>query len=506
MSFGLAAVVCTALLWAPDAPAVGGAGDAGGLAIANTADAAQEVPAGYLRLAVADWLLINAHPSQSNVDAAQDWALARFSMQHALRPSLQAQAEAWALWGTRLYRGTSSTWVTTGEVALRDAFVTWTLPPVTLRVGQRIFIWGKNEFLAPADVLNPIDVRYDPWVALESPKDVRVPVLAVDVTYVTPIDATVQAVLIPFFTPNRVFLFGHTSSVLNDGATLPWVGPLVAQLNAPAQDALQSGLVGTLLPSAAPPDWSGALRVSDTWAGWDVAATAFYGWDRTPQISVDPAAARVFDALQNDPSLLVTDANTQAAAAAVLQRIQAGAPLAQATYNRLLRVALETEGVVDPVVLRADVGFSPQQVFYTQSNQSVSCGNARAVVGAEYMQGETWFVSVSGYVTAIFTPPQDSLLWGFERADGPVARRWVKVYGALATARWAWVEQGLEVLAGGTYNIAPGDHAVWARVAYTLADNHTLALGLFSTDGPNGTLGAFTARNSAAYAQYRGTW
>src|SRR5690606_2673913 len=78
-----------------------------------------------------------------------------------------------------LVNGADPKWAS--DVSLREAYVDWRPGAWQLRFGQQIFTWGKNDLFAPADVLNPLDLRYDPLLGLVSPREAKVPVVAMNV-------------------------------------------------------------------------------------------------------------------------------------------------------------------------------------------------------------------------------------------------------------------------------------------------------------------------------------
>src|SRR6478752_5809115 len=101
-------------------------------------------------------------------------------------------------------------------------------------------------------------------------------------------------------------------------------------------------------------------------------------------------------------------------------------------------LALEGEGVVGPLVLRADLGWAPAQTFYTQSFAPLLKHGVRAVVGAEYLDGDTFFASVSLFGLGMLGPPPDAAMLGLEPADlKPAARPLALTYGGALALRWA---------------------------------------------------------------------
>src|SRR5439155_24067227 len=86
---------------------------------------------------------------------------------------------------------------------------------VDLRIGTQRVSLGANAGIAPADALNPRDLR-ESFIAGE-PEDAVLPVFAVralaDIGKVS-----VTAAYAPFFTPHRYFVFGQDEALLQPTA------------------------------------------------------------------------------------------------------------------------------------------------------------------------------------------------------------------------------------------------------------------------------------------------
>ena len=116
-----------------------------------------------------------------------------------------------------------------------------------LKVGQRIFVWGKNEFMAGANVLNPPDLRFDVTSNLDSTKDGRAPIFALDATYWWD-DTGFQFVVVPFFTRTRGYLMGRDFALAPPGSPLEAQLKQALTLHPSVEDQLQDGFMGTEVP------------------------------------------------------------------------------------------------------------------------------------------------------------------------------------------------------------------------------------------------------------------
>ncbi|MBI3179716.1 MAG: hypothetical protein HYZ27_08640, partial [Deltaproteobacteria bacterium] len=165
-----------------------------------------------LRREVASRLLVDTQFEPTGEDVSEWWNVGKLSLDHRRGVSLRAFAEARVRWGVvgedpgqpyLLVNVSEPKW--TSEVDLREAFVSWRHEAWDIKVGQQIFVWGKNELFAAADLLNPMDVRYDPISGLDAFKDARAPVFAIDAGYFAA-ETGAELVVLPFFARHRAFL------------------------------------------------------------------------------------------------------------------------------------------------------------------------------------------------------------------------------------------------------------------------------------------------------------
>lgn len=501
----------------------GDSGDASIIADEPSASAAkppQSIPASrtWLRAEIASRLMLDIEHDDTGEDVIEWWNAGDLRIDHKVGRDLRAVADTRLRWGVTgedpashqpflLVNARDAKW--TGEVELREGWLEARAADLQLRIGQRVFVWGKNEVMAGADVLNPIDLRFDPLVIFESPKDAKVPVFALDARYA--IGRTdIQLVILPFFTANRGFLVGRDMALASPGSHLEARIRGIADLHPSVEDQLQSAVFGTRLPEEEPLQSSVALRANTTVASVDLAATAYYGWDRTLRIRVDPDLLLLLeqsDAIQADPGLLLTDPDLRAASLALQRKRVAGEELVRGVYRRMWRLALEGQGVVGDFVLRADVGFSPGQTFYTTTLRPVWKNAMTAALGLETMRGETWYAALTGFGVAIFRAPKGELLIGIEPDDADAnERRTAALWGLSATVRWRDPDWDLGAEINGLYDIEPGDRFGTAAVSYSGVEPHVFGIGGMIAEGPGGTIGHHVRRNDFVYVSYRSVW
>ena len=374
---------------------------------------------------------------------------------------------------------------------------------------QQLFVWGNDELFAPADVINPADLRWDPIALLASPRDAKVPVLAADVAYWWG-DTVLELVVMPFFAGNKLAVYGRDFAAGPPGSRLDEQVRTAVDIDPSIEDALQSAVAGTRVPEESPLGASVALRGTTRLWGWDFGATAYFGWDRAPRLWVDDDLQRLLangQGIFTNPNAVVGDAEVRQAAVAVQQKLAVGQQLFSAEPARLWRFALEARGVVGDVVVRFDGGFSPLQTFYSEALDTFRRPAAIGAGGIEYTRGEQWYAALSAHATTVFGAPAEQRLIGIEgRAVEPQARSVAVLYGVHGSARYRWTAADLEASLTGIYNISPGDLMLSGEVVYTLSEPHTLGLGALSIHGPVGTLGDSYKRNDFAYLRYTAAW
>jgi hypothetical protein len=470
------------------------------------------------RLALDSRLLVDTAFEKGGEDVVEWWSTAKLRLEHRPSQIWRFVADVWGRWGVAgrdprpdhrflLVNARDPRW--TGEAELREGYASFAAGRLEVRVGEQLFVWGKNEVFAGADVLNPLDLRYDPLRVLETPKDALVPVFAVDAG-VFDEDWSAEVVVLPFFTKNRGFLVGRDFAVAPPGSDLERRILTIGQLHPSAGEELQQAVQGTEEPTAAPIDFSWAARGTAKLAGWDFAGTAYYGWDRTPRVRIDPDLAVLLesaDRILADPQLLAIEPRLRNASLGVQQKTLAGEELVRSRFRRFWRLALEAQGVVGDVVTRADVGFSPAATFYTSDFVPISRPSVTAALGAEYTYGESWYVALTGYSLVVPQVPAWGRLLSLEAASvEPRAREAAALYGLVGHLRWRWDEEGVTASVIGSWNIAPGDRLLWVEAQYDHLEPHSFKVGAMVMGGPAGTLAWAYAENNLVYVAYAAAW
>jgi hypothetical protein len=234
------------------------------------------------------------------------------------------------------------------EPMLGDAYVDLYTPAVDLRIGNQRIPLGANAALAPADLLNPKDLR-ESFLSAE-PENAVLPVFALRAQGELE-GFSWLAAYAPFFTPDRYTLFGQDESLLQPG-----LGPSLdtSRIDPSVEDQLQEHLLETKRP----PPFLGdvALRVRRE-GRVKLGVSWVWANEKLPRFRLDPQLASVLAAAAaNRPLDLVTGLS-------VLSRFQAGERLATGTYARTHVFSFEASALLGPGQLDVDVAWSPRATF-----------------------------------------------------------------------------------------------------------------------------------------------
>lgn len=233
------------------------------------------------------------------------------------------------------------------EPMLGDAFVDLYTSKVDVRVGNQRLALGANAALAPADALNPRDLR-------ESAADLEAALLPVFAVRAQGEVGQVSwlAAYVPFFTPHRLFVFGQDEGVLQPAFSQGFD-------NRRVDPSIEDFVQDRVLETQRPPPFVGdvALRV---WGGSRVKLGASWVWmnEKLARVTLDPELQRVLAAQAAGRPV------DQAAAVSVLNRFQAGETLYRGFSGRQHLFSLEGSALLGPGQLDVDFTWSPRQSFY----------------------------------------------------------------------------------------------------------------------------------------------
>jgi hypothetical protein len=233
------------------------------------------------------------------------------------------------------------------EPMLGDAYLDFYTSKVDVRIGNQRIPLGANAALAPADALNPRDLRESAGEL----EDALLPVFAIRAQGELG-KLSWLAAYVPFFQPHRYFVFGQ-----DEGFLQPAFGRALdnTRIDPSVEDYLQDRVLETQRPGPFVGDV--ALRVA---RDGRVKLGASWVWmnEKLPRVRIDPELSSV---LASQAAGRTVD---QAAALSVLNRFQAGETLYRGFYGRQHLFNAEASALLGPGQLDVDLTYSPRQTFY----------------------------------------------------------------------------------------------------------------------------------------------
>jgi hypothetical protein len=368
------------------------------------------------------------------------------------------------------------------EADLWEAHIEVTLPGrVDVRVGNQIFHWGASDFLSPTDVLNPFDLR---WGPLAEPDELKIPVFAVSATWRGP-GVNVTGAWIPFVTPMRAFLVGHDFGLFQPRAYFA-TPDLRAFLSDPLSDAIQRTAFEGAVPSRSLANSQGAVRVWGTWRGIDWGASYIAGYEPFPAVRLDPDLARL---LASAPSVDL------ALLGRVLERVQAGEPVLQATYNRRQVMGFDLTAALGPLLLRVEGAYAPLQTTYVVEAGSVVPVRRPAVTYAaalEYRYQEDVFVLAQWIHLATAARGTDRLF---------IANP--NLQAIFFDVRWRLLGGDVELEVAGLGGVSQGDLVLTGTAAYRLSSRVQVMGGVSIFQGAKEGPGGYWDANDFVFVRLR---
>ena len=392
-----------------------------------------------------------------------------------------------------------------------EAYVTWSSGRTHLRVGTMIFGWGSSDFVAPADVLNPVDMRRG--LLGGTPEQSKIPVFAAElVTSFGPL--TVRGVIEPFFTPSRFYLASWddalSAAAVAQGMALPDLDGL---LGAGTVDALADQMLITERPTDRPDDATYALRTTLKLGDLDVSATAVYGWESLPRLTMDPdvafLAGKLADSLGGGEPLELTDEKLLGAITRLQDATAEGRTVFEGSYERRLLLGLDAVLAIDPILLKFDVAYTFERTLYAQGTFSpVTVPWLNAVVGIEYFDGEELQVIVEAFAITLFDVRSYYRLAIFEPNAPPpsqldVGGRTIALPGLIGVVRYTIWDGDLSFEIGAVTTLTRGDLIAMPTIKWRLDDEHQLSLGGVLVEGKSDGYGGYYTHNDRVFVGYQ---
>lgn len=388
-----------------------------------------------------------------------------------------------------------------------EAFLGWASGAISARAGYLIFDWGQSEIIGPSDVLNPPDLRRNPWNA---DSDLKIPVPGAEVvaTYGA---LTIRGVVVPVFVPARFQLTGWDISALQ-GGVIPGGGEFAdAEVVNPAFiDLVGDQAVQTERPRDRPDNATLGLRATLGLDLLDLGASIVYGWNPLPSMTVDPnlilLGSRVAEARSRGTTPPLDDPEIAGALLNLQRAFEVGAPIFKGKFDRHTVVGVDAALALDPFIIKMDIAYNSYQVSYSRSGLVRGAPTATAVFGAEYYLGEQLQVWLEVFAQRLFSVPgTDSIAFIEPDAPDRTPGRDLTWFGGGAFARYQLLDGDLGVELG-VLVTSREDLALLPRLNYRMSEHHSVYLGMVMVQGQTDGLGGTYGHLDQAYFGYRASY
>jgi hypothetical protein len=353
------------------------------------------------------------------------------------------------------------------DASLREAYVGAFWRRFDFRLGQQRIAWGRGDAFAPNDILDGHDLREQ----LIPERDAyHLPGFAaragLDLGF-----ASLEAVVQPFFQPDRFDVYGSNWALIQPDAPLRYI-------------TLLRYFGSAVSPETPPADFtatSAAVRFGVDVHRFDFNAYYQYGFDRTPKLEIDPAYAATLRAIDYahpiDPAPLV-------------EPFLVGPRPIRMTYERRHHFGADVATTVGPFLLRAEVAYDSSRVLVARDDlHGIVVPVMQATAGIEYQPGELGrIVLVEGWYQHAFDLDPAQVLWFVERDSAAVA----------AVVKWHFFDEHLLLEGRGVVGFQPFSWMVRGEVGYKRKALQIRA-GAVVLDGDPFSFGNYYRANTSVY-------
>lgn len=357
-----------------------------------------------------------------------------------------------------------------------------------LRIGYQIVSFGANPAFAPADALNPRDLREG--FLLVEPEDLKLPNAAVRARgRVGRVELT--GIYFPFFRASRYAVFGQDEAMVQPalGVGMPF------EVHESIEEGLQPHLLETERPKAFP--WLGELGLRGTTKVGQVTLGASWVWmyEKTPRVDLDPELAALVRASARgaDPD--------PATAVSVQERLTAGEELLRGHYTRQHLLSLEAQLLVGSAQVDLDASYSPAQTFYDAQLNPLRQRTFTWVAGVSQAAESPFLYSVSYVGIAVPDLPSEGYLFLLEPATAAGAPRTVWFHALFVQLGYSLFDDRLELSLRGGVEPIQRSFALAPRVAWR-EGRHTVGLALELYEGRVYSPFGYFGRNDQVVASW----
>lgn len=404
-----------------------------------------------------------------------------------LSSSLRVVAEARAFWrvtGQRAFDRSKGLF----EVEPGEAFVDLYSRAVDVRMGNQVVAFGANPAFAPADQLNPRDLREG--FLSGNPAEVKLPNLAARATGSLG-QVTWTAAYFPFFKPNRYAVLGQDEALVQPGLGLALPDPPHPSI----EDELQPHLLETERPRAFP--WLGDLGLRATLPVGPVTAGLSWIWvnEKLPRVQLDPELAALARSAargnEPDPAVLVS----------IQDRTAAGEQLVHGSYPRQHVLSAQAQFLLRTAQVDLDVSWSPAQTLYASSLDPIRKSTITWVAGISQAAESKLLYNVTWFGISVPDLPTSGYLFLLEPATAAGAPRTVWFNALFATVGYRLLDDRLELSVRAALEPVQRSWAIAPQVAWRGFERVTLSLGAEFYEGRVYSPFGYFGRNDQVLAQ-----
>jgi hypothetical protein len=274
-----------------------------------------------------------------------------------------------------LWFGTRSDW-NDWDLDLHEAYLHWSDGPLEVRLGKQIVRWGKTDQLSPVDVLNPEDLREGiTWETEER----KIPVwMARMKTFRGPF--SLEGVLVPIFEPHDMNIFGTDWAVFRHLKGAVADDPLVPDIVKDAVDGIEAR---RREPARTLENVQWGTRLTARTHDWDLAVSAFQGFDPTPHITRFPIRNIRVDGTFSRESI----------ESALSTGVFTGEDV-EVRYKRFRMIGFDFETTWKDLGLRGEAAYFSDRAFLTDSLTSSTRPVFFGVLGADYAGPDGWYANL----------------------------------------------------------------------------------------------------------------
>ncbi len=384
-----------------------------------------------------------------------------------------------------------------GGIDLLETFLEANLPyGLSLRLGNLLFSWGQNDILPAVSLLNPLDAR------LNYPNGLKLhaPVPALLFTW-NKSWFTAHLAFIPWFKPHKVALIDKDMSLAPAGSDFYNKLSLLKSVSPTLLEELVDDPLATEPPDYSIKNSTIGLRLMAESKQADFAISAVYGFDRTPKLLLDKnliTLAGAAGAILENPALLFTDAALADAFVTLQNNYKNGDEIFSLTYLRSFEAAFDMDLVLGDFILKLDLTFTPQKIFYDSELNFSRSPFLKSVLAVEYSYGTSLYLSLTAFALFSFNNEIIPLL-DFKRAGDKSSY----LVGFIFMGRKTFWEDRFKIELLGAVSATYGDFLIRASLEYKLLEQHIFGLGTTVIWGPPNSLGARYNSNDSIFTYYR---